>query len=343
MQVFGLLSYLAARGHRNDLSAHPQGVLWTRCQSLAVTARAIQIRNDVDLRCVPALRRLVKNEHYDLVHLHTKRAHALSLWLPRFRGGPKYVVTRRMDYPEGRNCYTRTLYNRRVDGVVAISKAIKDSLVEAGVAANKIRLIHSGIDVEKFRFLLARNEAIREVAIVGCLAALEVRKGHRFLLEAMALLKNQGLEVELRVAGDGPERATLEAQAAQLGLSDRVSFLGFVSEPAQFLAGVDIVAMPSLYEGLGVAALEAMAAAKPVIATRVGGLAESVIDGVTGFVVAPKDAHALAEAVAVLARDPARAAAMGESGREWVAQNFSLAQMARQNEAFYYDLLDSAP
>jgi glycosyltransferase involved in cell wall biosynthesis len=174
------------------------------------------------------------------------------------------------------------------------------------------------------------------------LAALEVRKGQRFLLEAAALLKNQGLEVELRIAGDGPERAALETQAAQLGLSDRVSFLGFVSEPSRFLTEIDIAVLPSLHEGLGVAALEAMAAAKPVIATRVGGLSESVIDGVTGLLVAPRDARVLAEAVAVLVRDRARAAAMGQRGRERVAQEFSLARMARQNESFYYELLDSA-
>ncbi len=341
-QVFGLLAYLAARGHRNDLLTDPAGALWARCQSLAVTTRPIHVRNDIDLRYVPALRRLIENQRYDVVHFHTKRAHALSLWLPRFRGGPKYVVTRRMDYPERRNFYTNWLYNRRVDGVVAISGAIRDALIEAGVEAGKIRLIPSGIDVEAFSSGLAAHKRERAVAVVGCLAALEVRKGQRLLLEAAAVLKNQAVEVEIRFAGDGPERAALEVLASRLGLSDRVCFLGFVPEPAGFLAAVDIVALPSLYEGLGVSALEAMAAGKPVVATRVGGLAESVIDGVTGFLVPPKDAPALAEAIAMLVRHPARAAAMGEHGREHVARNFSLAQTARQNEAFYYDLLDSA-
>jgi glycosyltransferase involved in cell wall biosynthesis len=341
-QVFGLLAYLAARGHRNDLLTDPAGALWARCQSLAVTTRPIHVRNDIDLRYVPALRRLIKNHRYDLVHFHTKRAHALSLWLPRFRGGPKYVVTRRMDYPERRNFYTHWLYNRRVDGVVAISGAIRGALIEAGVEAGKIRLIPSGIDVEAFSSGLATQQRERAMAVVGCLAALEVRKGQRFLLEAAAVLKNQAIEVEIRFAGDGPERAALEVLASRLGLSDRVCFLGFVPEPAGFLAAVDIVALPSLYEGLGVAALEAMAAGKPVVATRVGGLAESVIDGVTGFLVPPKDAPALAEAIATLVRHPALAAAMGERGREHVARNFSLVETARQNEAFYYDLLDSA-
>jgi glycosyltransferase involved in cell wall biosynthesis len=341
-QVFGLLSYLASRGHRSDLLTHPQGVLWTRCRSLPVTPRPLRIRNDLDVRCVPDLRRLIKREAYDLVHFHTKRAHALALWLPRFRGGPKYLATRRMDYPEARSFYTQLLYNRRVDGVVAISGAIRDSLIAAGVAAHKIRLIRSGIDVETFDVSSPENEAAPRRVVVGCLAALEVRKGQRFLFEAAALLKSRALEFELRIAGDGPERASLEAQAIRLGLNDRVSFLGFVAEPARFLAGIDIAVLPSLHEGLGVAALEAMAAAKPVVASRVGGLAESVIDGVTGFLVEPEDSRGLADAIGALGRDRTRAAAMGKRGRERAAQEFSLTRMARENESFYYDLLDSA-
>lgn len=341
-QVFGLLTYLAAHGHHNDLLGHPDGPLWARCQPLAVTTRAIKIRNDLDLRCVPGVRRLIRSTQYDIVHLHTKRAHALSLWLPRFRNGPKYAVTRRMDYPEQRNSYTHCLYNRRVDGVVAISQTIKDSLIQAGVDAGRIRLIYSGIDAGQYDRSRTKNTGSRDVTVVGCLAALEARKGHRFLLDAAALLKAQGLKLEYRFAGDGPLRGDLEEQAARLGIRDQVSFLGFVTEPTEFLTDVDIFAMPSLYEGLGVAALEAMAAGKPVVATSVGGLTESVIDGVTGFIVQPQNSSTLAEAIAKLVQLPTLAAEMGRRGRERVLQNFSLEQMARQNESYYYDLLDSA-
>lgn len=342
VQVFGLLTYLAAHGHDNDLLGHPDGRLWARCQSLAVSTGAINIRNDLDLRCVPGVRRLIRGKQYDIVHLHTKRAHALSLWLPRFRNGPKYAVTRRMDYPEQRNSYTRCLYNRRVDGVVAISQTIKDSLICAGVDAGRIRLIYSGIDPGPYDRSRTKNTGPHDATVVGCLAALEARKGHRFLLDAAALLKARGLKLEYRFAGDGPLRGDLEQQATRLGISDQVSFRGFVTEPAEFLTEIDIFAMPSLYEGLGVSALEAMAAGKPVVATSVGGLTESVIDGVTGFIVRPQDSSTLAEAIAKLVQDSALAAEMGKRGRERVVQNFSLEQMARQNESYYYDLLDSA-
>ncbi len=128
-QVFGLLTYLSRKGHHNVLVAHPNGALFERCRELNLKFRPFSIRNDLDLRAVPALRRLIHAEDFDIVHFHTKRAHALSLWLPRTQNSPKYLVTRRMDYPERRGWYSHWLYNKRVDGVVAISQAIGDLLV----------------------------------------------------------------------------------------------------------------------------------------------------------------------------------------------------------------------
>jgi glycosyltransferase involved in cell wall biosynthesis len=340
-QVFGLLTYLAAKGHQNDLLTHPTGPLFARCQHLNVTTLPLKVRNDLDLRCVPALRRLIKNGNYDVVHLHTKRAHVLSLWLPCSGNRPKWVVTRRMDYPEAKSWLTGYLYNRRVDGVVAISRTIRDLLVSAGVAPRRIRLIHSGIDPRRYDRQPDRPMGGADVTVVGCLARLEERKGHRFLLEAAACLKARGLNLKYQIAGDGPSRAQLEQLTRQLGLRDEVRFLGFVADTAEFLTKIDMFVMPSLFEGLGVAALEAMAARRAVIATSAGGLAESVVDGITGILVPPGEPTALAEAIAKLVRAPSLAAEMGRQGRERVMQHFTLTEMAQHNEAFYYELLDA--
>jgi glycosyltransferase involved in cell wall biosynthesis len=338
-QVFGLLTYLAAKGHQNDLLTHPTGPLFARCQRLNIMTLPLKVRNDLDLRCVPALRRRIKNGNYDIVHLHTKRAHALSLWLPRSGNPLRWVVTRRMDYPESRSWYTNYLYNRRVDGVVAISRTIKELLIRAGVEAAKIRLIHSGIDPHGFERVSNESFGHDGEMIIGCLAALEERKGCRFLLEAAALLKARGCRLRYQIAGDGPLRDQLGQQAARLGLRDEVRFVGFVADTAAFLAKVDLFAMPSLSEGLGVAALEAMAAGKAVVATNVGGLAESVLDGVTGILVPPRDPAAIADAIARLVRSPSLAKEMGRQGREHVMKHFTLEQMALQNETYYYELL----
>jgi glycosyltransferase involved in cell wall biosynthesis len=340
-QVFGLLTYLAAQGHQNDLLTHPSGPLFARCQHLNVTTVPLKVRNDFDLRCVPRLRRLVKNENYDIVHLHTKRAHALSLWLPRSGKRPRWVVTRRMDYPEPKSWYTSYLYNQRVDGVIAISRIIRDLLVSAGVEPGKIRLIHSGIDPQRYQRQPDEFSAGDTSTVIGCLARLEERKGHRFLLQAAAFLKARGLKLKYRIAGKGPLRDELEQLTDRLGLRNEVCFLGFVADTAEFLSTIDLLVMPSLFEGLGVAALEAMAAGKPVIATSTGGLVESVLDGVTGLLVPARDPAALTDAIAKLVRTPSLAGEMGRQGRQRVMQHFTLAQMAQGNESFYYELLDS--
>lgn len=341
-QVFGLLTYLAAKGHQNDILTHPTGPLFARCQDLNVTTLPLTVRNDLDLRYVPALRRLIRNGNYDIVHLHTKRAHALSLWLPRSRNRLRWIVTRRMDYPEAKNWYTNYLYNRRVDGVVAISRTVKDLLIRAGVEPEKIRLIHSGIDPRRYECQPEKPLGGNGATVIGCLAALEERKGHRFLLESAALLKSRGVNLRYQIAGEGPSRAQLEQLTGRLGLGDEVRFVGFVADTAEFLAKIDLFVMPSLFEGLGVAALEAMAAGKAVIATKVGGLAESVVDGVTGILVPPQDPTALAHAIAKLVQAPSLAGEMGTQGQQRVMQHFTLVQMAQHNESFYYELLDAA-
>ena len=338
-QVVGLLTHLAAKGHENHLLAHPNGLLFARCRSLNIKTQPIVRRNDLDLRCVASLRRLIREISCDVVHFHTKRAHTLALWLPRDKWRPRYVVTRRMDYAEPRGWYTQLLYNRRVDGVVAISQAIGNVLLRAGVVKEKMRIIPSGIDPRLFEKIGPQKIDSNNTTIVGCLGALEQRKGHRYLLEAAALLKSDGLKIQYRIGGDGPARARLEQEVARLGLGEEVHFLGFVTDTAEFLAGIDIFVMPSLHEGLGVAALEAMAAGKAVVATRVGGLTESVVDGINGLLVPPLDPAGLASAIAKLARSRSLAHTMGEQGRERVRQNFSLENMARQNESYYYELL----
>ena len=341
-QVFGLLTYLAARGHRNDLLGHPQGRLFARSQQLNVTTRSLAVRNDFDVKSGFRLRRLIRERKYDIVHFHTKRAHALALWLPRRGDDPKYVVTRRMDYPIAKGWYTDMLYNRKVDGVVAISQPIVEILVKAGVDPTRICRIHSGVDVPRFRLSTDRLQSDSDPVVVGSAAVMEERKGHRYLLEAARSLKDRGYRIRYILAGEGSLRKSLETMVETLGLRDEVRFTGFISDVPEFLAGIDIFTMPSLYEGLGVAVLEAMAAGKPVVATNVGGLPESIIDSITGFLVPPRDSQALADAMGKLAGEKSLAREMGRRGAARAQEYFTLETMAAKNEAYYYALLEGA-
>jgi glycosyltransferase involved in cell wall biosynthesis len=171
--------------------------------------------------------------------------------------------------------------------------------------------------------------------VVLTVARLDEQKGHCYLLEAAA----QVPEAQFVLAGDGPLRASLEAQARSLGVEDRVKFLGYRSDIADLLADCDVFVLPSLYEGLPLSILEAMSAGKPVIATHIGGTDEAVIAGETGLLVPPADSAALAAAIRSLLTDRPLAQRLATAGRARVAQEFSAAKMVQQVIAVYDELL----
>jgi L-malate glycosyltransferase len=331
--VMTLLRELARRGHVSTLAADARGPLVRAADALGVATVPLRIRNHFDLRAGFRLRRLVRG--HDVVHFHTARAHAMA---PLCRGvGARLVVTRRMDYVPAGGPYARLLYNRAVDAVIAISKGVREALVRGGVEPDRIRVVPSGIDVDGLaapadaRAALRREWGIGPDAVaVVVLGALERRKGHAVLLAAAAQL---GRDLRYVFCGDGSERAALEAAAGSL--DGRVVFAGFRRDVPSCLAAADVVALPSLHEGLGVAALEAMAAARPLVASRVGGLGEVVVDGETGVLVPPSDPPALAAGIARLARDPGLRARYGAGGRARVLAGYKGAWMADGTLACY--------
>jgi glycosyltransferase involved in cell wall biosynthesis len=329
---------LAAWGHENHLAGFPEGPLLRAAREKGIKTFPLRVRSHVDFRPAFFLRRLTAGEKYDIVHFHTSRAHALSFFMGGAARAAKYVVTRRMDYAVGRDWYHRRLYNRCVDGVVAISQTIADILEACGVERGRIQVIYSGVEISRFVSSSALDPA-RDPVVIGVVAALEERKGHRFLLEAAAALKRDGLAARYRFAGAGKEEGSLRRLAAELGLAEEVAFLGFVADIPAFLAGVDIFVLPSLYEGLGVAALEAMAARKPVVAAGVGGLRELVEEGVTGLLVPPRDPRSLTRALASLISSGGLRVEMGQRGRRRVEEDFTMERMAKRNEDYYYELI----
>jgi glycosyltransferase involved in cell wall biosynthesis len=342
-QVLGLLRHLAGAGQRQTVAAHPDGQLAGRAAALGVAVEPLAIRNHADVLAGRRLAAMIARGRFDVVHFHTARAHAMSAFLGRSRAAVR-IVTRRMDYPLAGGWYARRLYNAAVDAVIAISAGVEAALLASGVEAAKIRVIASGVDLDRFTGqdeTRARERARLGIApaetVVAAIAALEPRKGHAVLLEALALLGD--LPLRVLCAGGGSQAAALAARTAALGVAGRVCWLGHVPDVLPVLAAADVVVMPSLLEGLGVAALEAMAAGRPVIASRVGGLPEAVgADGAAGVLVPPGDPAELAAALRRLAGDPARAVAIGAAGRERARRLFAMSRMADATLALYRDV-----
>jgi len=336
VQVVSLVRELGRRGHRSRLAADPGGPLVAAAAAAGATVVPLPIANGFDVVAALRLRRLVAG--HDVVHLHTARAHALA---PACRGlGARLVVTRRMDYVPRGGPYARWLYNRAVDVVIAISDGVRAALLQAGVEPSRIRVVPSGIDPAAVTAAPGAGQTLRRAWGVGddevvvlVLGVLERRKGHAILLEAARRLGPTRPAVRWVFCGEGGEREALVAAARPLG--DRVVFAGFQREVAACLAAADVVALPSLREGLGVAALEAMAAARPVVASRVGGLGEVVLPGETGLLVPPGDAAALADALRALIADAGGRERFGAAGRARVLARYTAERMAEGTLACY--------
>jgi glycosyltransferase involved in cell wall biosynthesis len=164
-------------------------------------------------------------------------------------------------------------------------------------------------------------------------------KGIEYLVDAVAGLRDELPDLQLVIAGDGPGRRALEQRARKSGISDRVRFAGWVDDIENEMAEWQIAALPSLAEGLGIAALEAMAAGMPVIASDVGGLREIIQDGTTGFLIPPRNPASLAAKIAELARNPELRSRVGEAARAHVAKNFSIEREVSAIQSAYEKLL----
>jgi glycosyltransferase involved in cell wall biosynthesis len=225
----------------------------------------------------------------------------------------------------------------RVDAIFTVSAAVRDHLAELGVTGRTV-LARDTIDIPRLRERATRPVAFPEGRPRIGMAAVQLVpfKGSEYLVRAFERIVERYPEAVCLVAGEPAVEATKSGSAA------RVHLLGFLEEPAPFIAGLDVYVMPSLSEGLNTSVLEALTLERPVVATAVGGLPEAVIDGVTGLLVPPADADALADAILRLLDDPALARRLASQGRARVEQHFGIERFFEVTEGEYARALAAA-
>lgn len=246
---------------------------------------------------------------------------------------------------------------RLADCIVVNAEAVRQRLITEGYPRDKISVIRNGIAIARFEKKLGGTRVSQELGlpprapVVAVVSVLRPLKGIEYFLEAAVLVSRRFPEARFlivgdsvyrqgsHVVGDSAYKGELERYARFLGLDGQVVFTGFRLDVPELLAEVTVSVLPSLSEGLPNALLESMAAGVPVVATRVGGNSEVVEDGITGRLVPPHDAAALADAVCSVLDNPELASGFGQAGRQRVAERFSLEQMVRETERLYLRLL----
>jgi glycosyltransferase involved in cell wall biosynthesis len=276
-------------------------------------------------------------------HLNWPFACSRALVAAALARTPGVVATQQLYVPirSCRGVLRHKILSAAVDRYIAVSHHMAGMLRRACLfSERKIRVVHNGVPLPRFE--PDSRPSLREALgarngrpVVLTLARLDRQKGIGYLIEAAA----QVPAALFVVAGEGPEREALQDKARTCGVADRVLFLGYRTDVLALLASCDAFALPSLYEGLPLSVLEAMAASKPVIATRVGGTDEAVEDGVTGLLVPPADATALASAIRRLLEQRPLAIRLAGAARESVQRDFSAELAAARTMRIYEELV----
>ena len=343
-QVLLTVNGLREIGHRTTLVAHPDGELRRRAAE-GLDFIPLAPRTEMDLSSAWKLSRVVKRLKPDIVHAHDPHGVAMASLALSFGAStqgdkaPALVAARRVDFHLKGNSFSRWKY-RQVDCFIAASEAIRQMLVGDGVPADRTVTVHEGIDVEHVLAAPAVNvhEAFwlpHHAPVVGNVAALVPHKGQRHLIDAAHLIVREVPDARFVILGEGELREHLEKQVRDYHLEKHVLLPGFRTDVLGCLKGFDIFAMSSVTEGLGTSLLDAMACARPTVATSVGGIPEVVKDAETGLLVPPRDHRAMAQAIVTLLKDPDRRHRMGEAGLKRVRGRFTVERMVAETAKVY--------
>ena len=292
--------------------------------------------------------RLVETERPNIFHTHLPRADLTGALARFLNPSVAWVCSLHAIYSDdwsGRWSLPllRFLWNR-ADAIICISHAVSDWLIEGGMPADRAKVIYYGIEPDKFsqpRVDLRKEWALNGGAIIGSIGRLEPRKGHDCLIEAMPALCKRLPNALLLIAGHDSwgYGVTLGRRIDELGLKDRVRLIGFQHDVVSFLNTLDVFALATNSEGFGQVVIEAMAAGKPVVTSKIAPLTEIVADGETGLLVESGSPQSFASAIAQLLIDPMERHRMGTRGRERVTKCFTAERMTQETLLLYENLL----
>ncbi len=371
LHVAYLTRGLEERGYRTTLAA---GSLARGESSMSFIAEELgvdvfpipQLHREIsplyDTQSVLRIVRLIRRLRPHILHTHTAKAGAIGRFAALAAGDarpPIVVHTFHGHVLRGYFDPLRTAAFRQIERqlasrstrLIAVSPEVRDDLVEIGVApSEKFSVIRLGIALDsRITSTGESREELRSLFgvppdrfVVGWIGRMTAIKRLEDVLLAFRGLRAHGVDATLLLVGDGPDRESVERRAHELGIARYILSVGYQRDVAPYYAFLDALLLPSANEGTPVVAIESLAARKPVVATRVGGVPDVVVDGIDGFLVPVGDVSGMADALERLARDPGLRAQMGEAGRARVVPRYRVERLVDDIDALYRELLGAA-
>lgn len=329
----------------------PNGILKERVKS-GIEVIEINKRGGQDFGLPLRLKKIFEDREIHVVHTHNWGTCCEGILGAKLASVPVIIHQEHGTFIELVGSKKRRLLGQRialsyVDQVIAISEDLKKKMVKAlKISPQKIKVIINGVDIQKFSPSIERRQEKRaelgignNELIIGMVGRLEPVKNHKMFLSAMPELLKRFPTIRAILVGDGILKAELISIATELGIKDKILFLGVRNDIAELLSAMDLFVLPSLTEGICIAILEAMACELPVVVTAVGGNPEIVFHEKTGLLVSTKDVEGLVSAIETMLADKEKRKEYGKKAREMVEERFSLQRMVNEQESLYKFLL----
>ena len=347
-QVIYLIKGLKKQGHITHLICQPGSGLYNQAVNETITIFPLRMRGEIDLVAALKIARIIRRENYDIIHSHSAHALSLVIWASFFlKRPPLSILTRRVEFSIFRHNFlgmNRYKYMKGTDQIIAISDRVKGILVKDGIPSEKIAIVHSGMDMNRFRgmngdYILREFSVPAGAPVLGNVGFLEENKGQKWLIHAMTKVVKRYPEIRLFILGKGRLESQLRALVNELNLEKNIILTDYRNDVGGFFNIFDLVVAPSVEEGLNSSILDALALELPVVATEAGGIPEIITPNKNGYLVPPEDHESLASGILWMLDHQDQAKAMGKQGRQKVAEQFSDTSMVKGNLAVYNRLM----
>ena len=333
--------WLLGHGWRALIACQPDSPLFAEAKAASIPVESIRMRGTTDLGAALRLRRLIRERGVSIVHTHS----SVDSWLAGVAAkslGRPVVRTRHVSIPIRRR---RALVYRLADRIITSGESVRSIVIAAGIAPERVVTISAGVDADRFHAGVSgepvRNElGLGSAPVVGLVANVRGSKGHNVFLDAARSVLTRTPNARFLIVGDGVGLDEVSRRVRDMGLERSVRLTGFRRDIPEVMAALDVLVLPSIRsEAIPQVIPQALAVGTPVVASTVGGSPELIRDGENGHLVPPGDAHALAEAIISLLREPERARAMARAGQAMVRERYTIDATMARTTAVYRELV----